>query len=192
MAVSFAGQQGVDVEAFVLESSVVSRGLPLIGCPGEPLSCVSGLDEYATGFFSDAEEARGRHQTSIGAATGAMQSGYGDVQVTLAWNNIADLDLHVIDPEGFEIYYARRSSPSGGQLDFDNTFGFGPENIFWPADTAPLGTYQVFVNHYTGSNASQYAVYISAFGHAKTLHGTIQPKQKLHITNFSPAGIEGK
>ena len=40
--------------------------------------------------------------------------GTGDVQATLRWNNLNDLDLHVTDPEGNEIYYSHASSPTGG------------------------------------------------------------------------------
>jgi uncharacterized protein YfaP (DUF2135 family) len=81
--------------------------------------------------------------------------GTGDVQVTLSWPGGEDLDLHVIDPAGAEIYYSSPTSPSGGQLDHDDTAGCGEsgnhvENVFWPTGTAPPGDYQVFIVSYTG------------------------------------------
>jgi hypothetical protein len=191
MVVSFASQ-AVDAEALGLSSDVVGVGVSLIGCPGDPVGCVIGIGSFASGFVADALDARDRNQSNVRAAQGALSGGHGDVQVTLTWNNIADIDLHVIDPGGVEIYYARRTSPSGGQLDYDNTYGYGPENIFWPPGSAPQGTYQVFVNHYSGSNASQYTVLVNAFGHFASFQGTVQPRQKLFVTNFSPSGIGGK
>lgn len=191
MVVSFAAQ-AVDAEALGLSSDVVGAGVTLIGCPGDPVGCVIGIGSFASGFVADALEARERNQANVRAAEGALRGGHGEVQVTLTWNNIADIDLHVIDPDGVEIYYAHRTSPSGGQLDYDNTYGYGPENIFWPPNAAPQGTYQVFVKHFSGSNASQYTILVNAFGHFSTFQGTVQPNQKLYVTSFSPSGIGGK
>jgi hypothetical protein len=81
--------------------------------------------------------------------------GTGDVQVTLRWDAPVDLDLHVIDPAGEEIWYSNRFSSSGGNLDVDANAGCGSlmtnpvENIFWPTGEAPAGKYQVSVVYYT-------------------------------------------
>jgi hypothetical protein len=85
--------------------------------------------------------------------------GSGDVQVTLLWTSGDDVDLHVVDPTGFELSYvtarAPTQSPSGGQLDHDDTAGCGSaptthvENIFWPRGGAPSGTYQAYVQTYS-------------------------------------------
>lgn len=101
--------------------------------------------------------------------------GTGDVQVTLLWNAGDDLDLHVIDPTGFELYFstarAPGTSPSGGQLDQDDTAGCGTppathvENIFWPEGGAPTGGYEVFVRNYRGCDgASSYQLRITVAG----------------------------
>jgi hypothetical protein len=78
--------------------------------------------------------------------------GTGDVQATLSWYADADIDLHVIDPLGEEIYYLSPYSSSGGKLDLDNKCDSfekdKPENIFWPEGSAPSGTYRVRVNYY--------------------------------------------
>lgn len=78
--------------------------------------------------------------------------GTGDIQVTLTWGSYTDLDLHVTDPSGVEIYYNRRTSPSGGALDVDANAGCSSnqtntpvENIYWPYGKAPTGTYNVRV-----------------------------------------------
>ncbi|MBO9998337.1 MAG: hypothetical protein J7641_04895 [Cyanobacteria bacterium SID2] len=73
--------------------------------------------------------------------------GAGDVQVTLRWNSTNDLDLHVTDPAGEEIYFANPTSASGGELDVDanaacvDTVLNPAENIFWPSGEAPNGSY---------------------------------------------------
>ncbi len=86
----------------------------------------------------------------------------GDPQFTLIWDNDADLDLHVIEPGGKEIYWEDpKGNPGlGGELDVDNVKGFGPENIYWlrQAEGAekeipgpgPSGTYKWFVVYWGG------------------------------------------
>lgn len=82
--------------------------------------------------------------------------GTGDVQATLRWNTDADLDLHLIDPDGAEIAWTAPTSASGGQLDVDDVPAPGDngphvENIFWPPGEAPNGSYQVWVRHFDGA-----------------------------------------
>lgn len=82
--------------------------------------------------------------------------GSGDVQIQLIWNDTNDLDLHVIDPNGDEISFEQRMSPSGGKLDVDANAGCNGttssprENVFWPTGAAPIGTYNVSVVYYEG------------------------------------------
>lgn len=83
--------------------------------------------------------------------------GTGDVQATLRWTGDADLDLHVIDPEGVEIYFENARSPSGGTLDVDmvpvcgETGSNNVENVFWPEGGSIPGVYQAYVVHFDGS-----------------------------------------
>lgn len=64
-----------------------------------------------------------------------------------------DMDLHVVDPKGNEIYYGNRSTSDGGQLDIDCKCGNcedGPnENIFWPDGKGLKGTYKCWVQYFT-------------------------------------------
>jgi hypothetical protein len=56
----------------------------------------------------------------------------GDPQFTLMWNTEGvDIDLHVIEPRGDEIFFAHPNGKQGGELDVDNTWAYGPENIYW-------------------------------------------------------------
>lgn len=81
--------------------------------------------------------------------------GTGDVQVTLYWNTVDDLDLHVTDPSGERIYYRNPRSRSGGELDVDANPGCGRpttnaiENVFWPANQSPSGDYLIQVVLYS-------------------------------------------
>lgn len=82
--------------------------------------------------------------------------GTGDVQVTLSWGTNADLDLHVVGPNGVHIYYGDPvDETTGGQLDVDANAACASdsspnsvENIFWPIGQAPTGSYDVYVNLY--------------------------------------------
>lgn len=83
----------------------------------------------------------------------------GDVQVSVSWDAPTDVDLHVIDPFGEEIYYGNSVSASGGQLDVDSNpacsiDGRQIENIRWGA-RAPGGSYTVRVDYWAGCNAAQ-------------------------------------
>ena len=75
----------------------------------------------------------------------------GEVTVTLMWNGDADLDLHVICPNGQEIDYTSTRG-CGGNLDIDmngvRVMSREPvENVVWPAG-APPGRYIVRVNNF--------------------------------------------
>jgi len=78
--------------------------------------------------------------------------GSGDVQITLTWDNEADLDLHVYEPNGTHISYENRGpTATQGQLDIDSNAGCVPtasntENVFWPTEQSPEGEFTVVVD----------------------------------------------
>lgn len=75
--------------------------------------------------------------------------GRGALKVTLLWNFSADLDLHVIEPNGTEIYFRNKKDiETGGYLDVDNMDGGrgSAENIYW--ENPPAGEYMVEVEYY--------------------------------------------
>lgn len=70
------------------------------------------------------------------------------LRVTLTWDtNGTDVDLWVTDPNGEKCYYANPTTASGLTLDFDDTNGFGPENIT-TTNIIP-GSYLVQVHYYS-------------------------------------------
>lgn len=86
------------------------------------------------------------------------KGGRGSLKINLKWNTIDDLDLHVFDPSGFEIYYGSKEHEYDGvkgKLDIDanasNPYISTPqENIFWEeGKNAPIGKYKVQVVLYT-------------------------------------------
>ena len=75
----------------------------------------------------------------------------GDVQVNVHWDTDNDVDLHVVAPNGEEIFWAQPDGASGGQLDLDSNAacyidGINNENIYWPTGGAPEGEYIVRVD----------------------------------------------
>jgi hypothetical protein len=76
----------------------------------------------------------------------------GQVQVTVAWQGTADIDLHVHEPGGEELFYGDRTSNSGGQLDHDANAACNPspptvENVYF--SQAPRGRYRARVHVYS-------------------------------------------
>jgi hypothetical protein len=114
----------------------------------------------------------------------------GDPQFTLIWNTDGvDLDLHVIEPGGKEIYWEDPKGAKGGELDVDNTKGFGPENIYWLVDSdgpdsekvkgpGPPGTYKWFVVYWGGfgglAKPTHWQVRVKHDGQVKVYHGKFQ------------------
>lgn len=128
---------------------------------------------------------------SFGENYGVVRIYTSDVKVTLSWNNMVDLDLHVIDPNGEKIYFENPISASGGMLDIDNVEGLGPENIYWQDSSAPIGEYQVFVHFYDGElTSSNYTVRVQAFGIIdETYTGSIGYDELVHVVNFNNSGV---
>lgn len=129
--------------------------------------------------------AAGADANSVGqyATTGVslVTVGTGDVQVSISWDAATDVDLHVVEPSGEEVYYGHPQSATGGELDLDSNAGCqidnkDNENITWPTGQAPHGTYIVRVDYYDACAVAQthYVVTVQAKGsEAKTFSGTL-------------------
>lgn len=81
----------------------------------------------------------------------AVEAGTGDLAIRLVWEGSTDLDLFVEDPAGSCVFFASRDSKTGAILDVDcngtsdNMCERPIENVYWPASTAPVGTYTYWV-----------------------------------------------
>ena len=75
------------------------------------------------------------------------------VLVLMSWGTSDDIDLHVIDPDGREFFYQRRSfAGSRAKLEEDNTRG--PGNEIWLHPAAEAGTYRVYYHYFSGGSGS--------------------------------------
>jgi len=77
------------------------------------------------------------------------------VRVALGWDDPkAELDLHIVTPDGQHAFWARPRLNNGGGLDPDGVDGPGPEMF---SMAAPLhGTYLVYVNYWGNFGAQGY------------------------------------
>jgi hypothetical protein len=126
---------------------------------------------------------------------GEPQLGTGDIQVTLRWATLDDLDLAVTDPNGEVVAYYNRAVPSGGQLDVDANAGCGEqntspiENIFWPPSQAPQGNYTVTVNLFArcenSTGAIPFNLTLLVQGNRETLTGTVDDQNPIATFPFS-------
>ena len=110
--------------------------------------------------------------TTIGAyASQTVQfitAATGDIQVSVSWNDTSDVDLHVVDPDGDEVYFGQTTVLSGGRLDIDSNAGCtddrdathpagfhkNNENIVWPIGSAIPGVYKVVLDYYSACGTS--------------------------------------
>ncbi len=122
--------------------------------------------------------------------------GTGDVQVSVAWSGASDVDLHVVDPSGERVYFGNDIAASGGRLDLDSNAACSidntnNENIVWPVNGAPSGTYQVFVDYFSdcGVARSDWVVTVHRRGHAPEVFqgsfvGLSSANPQVHIGDF--------
>lgn len=77
------------------------------------------------------------------------------LRIILAWDDAqAEVDMHVITPDGEHAFWASPLLRSGGGLDVDSVDGGGPE-IFSTATPVP-GNYLLYVNYWGNFNAAGY------------------------------------
>jgi tetratricopeptide (TPR) repeat protein len=73
-----------------------------------------------------------------------------DVSIVMLWDDpSADIDMHVVEPGGEEVWYQHLESKQGGHLYYDVTDGFGPE--IYVLGSGKRGTYRLSVVYYSGS-----------------------------------------
>ena len=118
-----------------------------------------------------------------------VETGTGDVKITLAFDQSTDLDLYVVEPavgdeEPFQISFSNKVSPSGGTLDLDsnpscNVDGTNIENIFWPTDSAPKGQYLIGVDYYQAcvDVTVNYTVTITIGDEVQTIPGSFEASE---------------
>jgi hypothetical protein len=119
----------------------------------------------------------------------------GEVQISLAWDDFNDLDLHLFCPSGERIYFNNKKSACGGELDVDMnvrpTSEKAVENIVWP-DSAPLGQYKVgvhFYKHHSRDDTTtvcKFRARITTYGKVRDYSGSITHGQAMQmVTSFT-------
>ena len=119
----------------------------------------------------------------------------GEVQVSLAWDDFNDLDLHLFCPSGERIYFNNKKSACGGELDVDMnvrpTSENAVENIVW-IENAPLGQYKVgvhFYKHHSKNETLQtceFRARIIVHGEVRDYSGKIAHDQAMQmVTSFT-------
>lgn len=115
------------------------------------------LEVSASGYITeyiDAEIIRGQVKTGKNVVLSPMV-GEGEIRIVLTWGNSpSDLDSHAegrsSTGSNFHIYFSNKRANNVGQLDVDDTNGFGPETITI-TDAGANFTYSVV--DFTGSSA---------------------------------------
>ena len=143
--------------------------------PALALTCiaVTAVDSNGASGEADCYTVVMRHE-AVGIPVAS-----GDVEVTLSWDSDADLDLHVADPTGAEVFYGSTVVDSGGVLDLEAGYPCGGdivrnEHIAWALDSPPPGIYEVRVSHYLSCDAPETNYVVSIYNHGRrtTFSGT--------------------
>lgn len=115
--------------------------------------------------------------TTLAAAVRAVDAG--ELQITLSWDAPSDLDLHVVEPSGEEIYWNNRTSATGGTLNLDSNAtcvidNVRAENVVW-VTAPPAGTYTVRVDMWANcaTAATNYVLRVNNGATSTTYTGTL-------------------
>jgi uncharacterized protein YfaP (DUF2135 family) len=113
----------------------------------------------------------------------APELGTGDIQVTLRWDTLDDLDVGVVDPNDETVFFANPNVPSGGTLDVDSNAGCQSnfenpvENIYWETGSAPEGEYLATVTLFSNCAGNidpvPFELSITTGGETRTETGTV-------------------
>lgn len=105
----------------------------------------------------------------------------GDIQVSIGWDTIDDIDLHVLFRNQFGksyICWSSRIGVNNGMLDVDmnadptSLTNRPVENIFWPHGRSPEGEYSIGIHNFknwSGNPATQVTIVIKTTSFTKTL-----------------------
>jgi hypothetical protein len=123
----------------------------------------------------------------------------GAVQVSLAWDDYNDLDLHLFCPSGERIYFNNKESDCGGELDVDMNVkpvsNNAVENVVWPRNP-PKGTYKVGVHFYKHhkkrrtKKQTKYRLRVSIFGKIQEYSGMIKYGSAIQMVTGFTIGTE--
>ena len=100
------------------------------------------------------------------------------IRITLSWDaDETDIDIHVLEPDGEEAYYAYRRTSTGGFVGEDVTTGYGPEEYLRKEGT---GTFKILANYFA-SHQTALTGAVTATVTAYTDWGTASEKSKILV-----------
>ena len=109
-----------------------------------------------------ATEADEEHEVNIDERLEREGGASGEVQISLAWNDFNDLDLHLFCPSGERIYFNNKRSDCGGELDVDMNVrpvsNTPVENVVWKGRRRWAPTRSGFTSTNTTESDEQSAV----------------------------------
>ena len=119
----------------------------------------------------------------------------GEVQLSLAWDDYNDLDLHVFCPSGERIYFNNKKSQCCGELDVDMNVrpvsNNSVENVVW-TNGAPHGKYKVGVHFYKhhrkrrSKRTTTFRLRVMVHGSSRDYSGTITAGNAMQmVTSFT-------
>jgi len=86
----------------------------------------------------------------------------GALTVSLTWGSEPDMDLHVYEPNGIQVFWNNLQGYSGA-LDRDDRTGYGPEHYNVPScDTLERGVYHVALDYFKGDSPEVATLQIEA------------------------------
>ena len=123
----------------------------------------------------------------------------GEVQFSLAWQSLNDVDLHVIVPSGEHISFSHRRSVCRGNLDVDmnaesarsdsdKSFSAEPvENVRWLDRSAPSGRFTVIVNQYKwrgGRRVDPFQLLVKLADEMQLIEGEVSARKSISVHRF--------
>jgi uncharacterized protein YfaP (DUF2135 family) len=116
----------------------------------------------------------GEQSTATPGTQGTQTAQDAALTVTMKWNDDTDLDLHLIQPNGEEVYYRNRETDAGARFSKDSCIASrcesGTERVeearyqAW----APGGTYRISVVNYDGLTSGTANIEVSIRGEIQT------------------------
>jgi len=109
--------------------------------------------------------------------------GTGDLQVSVSWDTLSDVDLYLTEPNGDIIDFFFDTSAAGGELDLDSNAacfldGINNENITYENVVPPTGEYIVELDYYSACDVTgptNYVVTIRINNQVETFQGSFVP-----------------
>lgn len=174
----------------LLQASVQRQKKELMEQQGRLNQSLLQVEQEVNSTTQAVERAEAEISTIKEAIQIETMGGRGSLKINLKWGTTDDLDLHVIDPSSFEIYYGQKEHRCNGvlgKLDIDANAAppysrMPQENIFWEeGKNAPVGKYKVSVALYqkrdTVQNISFTVTVYPDKGEVKTFTGKVDTEK---------------